>query len=284
MPRHYPLPSGPRIISASRRCDIPATHATWFLRSLRAGRASFTHPFSHQRLTVSLAPPDVIGFVFWSKDFSSFHDVLAEVRDRGFLFYCLYTITGLPEPFEHHQSPLDHRIRDFQKLAETFGPACVIWRFDPIVLSPHISQKDTVARFSTIARLLSRCTRDCIVSFVQQYPHVLRRLSQRHIDLIDPPLDTKRALLRQLAAIARFHAISLQVCCQDELVGGLVKKAHCVDIWRFRELAATTLPNVPRRPTRPTCGCSLSIDIGSYHACPHACLYCYARPHNSNPH
>lgn len=268
----------PRIISASRRCDIPATRRDWFLRCLRAGTASFTHPYSHQRCTVSLAPDDVIGFVFWSKDFSHFHDVLSEVRARGFLFYCLYTITGLGEPLEQHPTSLDGRIRDFQTLSEMFGPACLVWRFDPIVLSDDITVETTISRFSHIASRLSTCTRECIVSFVQHYPHMLQRLAQRHIHIIDPPLDEKRALLHHLADIARTYAISIHVCCQDELVGGPIKKAHCVDIWRFRELAGATLPGVPRRGTRRQCGCSASTDIGSYHACPHACLYCYAHP------
>jgi len=274
----------PRIISASRRCDIPATHRDWFLRSLRAGSASFTHPYSHQRCSVSLAPHDVIGFVFWSKDFSAFHDVLAQLRNRGFLFYCLYTITGFTQPLEHHLTSLDSRIRDFQKLSDLFGPNSLVWRFDPIVLSPHISPAHTLERFASIAAQLSTCTRDCIVSFVQSYPHMLRRLHQRHFLITNPPLEDKRALLLQLANIARTYAITIRVCCQDELLGGPVKKAHCVDIWRFRELAASDLPNVPLRPTRPHCGCSASIDIGSYHPCPHACLYCYANPSPTSPH
>lgn len=268
----------PRIISASRRCDIPATHAEWFVRCLRAGAASFTHPYSRQRCTVSLAPHDVIGFVFWSKDFSRFYDVLAEVHARGFLFYCLYTITGLGAPYEQHTTTLDARIRDFQRLSETFGPTRLVWRFDPIVLSEAISPDMTISRFALIASRLSTCTRDCIVSFVQRYPHMLQRLAQRRIRSIDPPLDEKRTLLHHLADLARTYAITLHVCCQDELVGGPIKKAHCVDIWRFRELAGATLPGIPRRGTRPQCGCSASTDIGSYHACPHACLYCYARP------
>lgn len=284
-PRHssyHAADAVPHIISVSRRCDIPATHASWFLHCLRTGRASFTHPYTRARLTVSLAPQDVIGFVFWSKDFSNFHEVLAEVRSRGYLFYCLYTITGLGEPFERHATSVDDRIHDFQKLADHFGPDCVVWRFDPIVLTPTITTRDTLMRFAEIARRLSSCTRTCIVSFVQQYPHVQRRLATRGVQLDDPPFEEKQRLLQQMANVACYYGISLHVCCQDEFVTGPIKKAHCVDIWRFRQLALAPLPNVPRQPSRPHCGCSASIDIGSYHACPHACLYCYARSNDGS--
>ncbi len=248
---------------------------------LARNRARFAHPYTHEHLTVSLAPDDVIGFVFWSKDFRAFHPALQLVRERGTPFYCLYTITGLAAPFEQHAASLDERIEDFQRLSEEFGPDRMSWRFDPIVISSLTPPRETQERFAYIARRLSACTRDCIVSFMQSYPHVARRVQElsarRHVIVHDPPPDDKRALLCALAARARTYGIRVRVCCQDDLIVPPLAKAHCVDSTRVRQLSGAALPDVPRRGTRRQCGCSASCDIGTYQSCPHECVYCYAR-------
>jgi hypothetical protein len=270
-----------RIISASRRCDLPAMRADRFLRCLQANTAEFLHPYTHQPVTVSLAPRAVLGYVFWSKDFSRFHAALDAVRARDNLFCCLYTITGLDAPFEAGVPPLTERIADFQTLAERFGPTCMVWRFDPIVISTRTPDEETLERFAQIAAQLSACTRECIVSFVQPYPRATRRLAalaaRAGVRVLDPPPDEKRSLLQYMTDAARTYGIAVNVCCQDELVGGSVGKAHCVDIARFQQMSATALPAVPRKGTRRHCGCSASCDIGTYQACKHDCVYCYAR-------
>jgi len=68
-------------------------------------------------------------------------------------------------------------------------------------------------------------------------------------------------------------------CCGDYLVGGRIKKAHCVDA----ELLQRLFPDPPQRigllaehPTRKECGCAECTDIGAYDTCAHGCVYCYA--------
>ena len=57
------------IISASRRTDIPAHYAQWFMERVREGFVSVRNPRNfHQVKRVSLVPEDVEGIVFWTKN------------------------------------------------------------------------------------------------------------------------------------------------------------------------------------------------------------------------
>ncbi|MEW6276463.1 MAG: DUF1848 family protein [Bacillota bacterium] len=60
----------PRIVSVSRRTDIPAFYGEWFRRRVRQGWAVSRNPFSRRAVRVSLRPEDVGAFVFWSKNFA----------------------------------------------------------------------------------------------------------------------------------------------------------------------------------------------------------------------
>jgi hypothetical protein len=56
------------IISASRRTDIPAFYADWFMRRLRAGTCTVPNPFNRQQVAaLSLRPEDVEAIVFWTR-------------------------------------------------------------------------------------------------------------------------------------------------------------------------------------------------------------------------
>ena len=55
-----------RIISVSRRTDIPAFYGDWFMRRIEEGFAGVVAPYGGKRYLVSLVPQDVDCFVFWS--------------------------------------------------------------------------------------------------------------------------------------------------------------------------------------------------------------------------
>jgi hypothetical protein len=69
-------------------------------------------------------------------------------------------------------------------------------------------------------------------------------------------------------------------CCQPELEGlhPNVVRASCIDGPYLRSIidADPTGLDLGAHPSRPGCGCSRSVDVGSYAACPHGCVYCYA--------
>ncbi|MEN6334840.1 MAG: DUF1848 family protein, partial [Phycisphaerales bacterium] len=59
-------PVAKRIISVSRRTDVPAFYGRWFMGRVREGFAGVVHPFGGKRYVVSLRPEDVTCLVFWS--------------------------------------------------------------------------------------------------------------------------------------------------------------------------------------------------------------------------
>ena len=70
------------IISASRRTDIPARYAEWFLRRVREGYAVARNPMNpRQQRRVSLRPKDVDAIVFWTKNPAPLMPRLAELAD-----------------------------------------------------------------------------------------------------------------------------------------------------------------------------------------------------------
>lgn len=264
------------IISASRRTDIPAFYMPWFMRRLDAGMVSYPNPFGGQRCTVSLRPEHVHSFVFWSKNFAPFLPHLDAIRDRDTRFYCHYTITGAPRFIEPHVPDWEQGVDTFRALVEKTSPRHVQWRFDPILIAEGLPPEFYSARFRQIAQALSGLTERCYFSFASFYGKVERRLTQAGIRYNDPPLAEKHALIHTLADTAEQVGITLYACCQDDLIGGRVKQAHCVD----GDLLAELFPDRPlvsaQRPTREACGCFASRDIGIYNTCVHGCVYCYA--------
>jgi len=111
-----------RIISVSRRTDIPAFYGDWFMSRVKKGFAGVVNPYGGKKYIVSLKPEDVSCFVFWSKNFMPFLENLKILDELGYKFYFNYTVTGLPEVFETN---LDKQsaIESLKYLAKTYSPA-----------------------------------------------------------------------------------------------------------------------------------------------------------------
>ena len=149
-----------RIISVSRRTDIPAFYGEWFMQRLKDGFAGVVNPFGGAKYLVPLKPEDVTCLVFWSKNFSPLIENLKIIDRIGYKFYFNYTVTTLPEIFESHvdrQSAIDA----LKQLSRTYSPKHINWRFDPIILS-SITDRDFYIRSFTelaseFAGLVERC-------------------------------------------------------------------------------------------------------------------------------
>ena len=276
------------IISASRRTDLPAGHAAWLAAALGRGEVAFRAPRGAVR-TVDLRPSSVHTIVPWSKDFSrvlSDDSGLRSALGRFRQVYFLFTITGLGGSFIEPDALQPGRaLAQLPALVELAGdPRRVSLRFDPIV---HWREGGTVRSnlefFETLAAAAGRSgIEDIRFSFAQWYGRGLRRARARSFDFLDPPDGEKAAMAESLAAAASARGLRLHACAQDFLRGipGLFASA-CID---GRLLAALHPDGEPARAAkdhsqRPTCGCTESVDIGSYaQACPFGCVYCYANP------
>jgi hypothetical protein len=91
-------------------------------------------------------------------------------------------------------------------------------------------------------------------------------------------------LAGRLASIAESHGIRMYSCCGEYLVGDRIQKAHCIDGSLIEELFHPEGFAWSEKPTRQGCGCTESLDIGTYDTCPHGCVYCYANANKAVAH
>lgn len=277
-------PVQPRIISVSRRTDIPAYYADWFMQQVEAGYVTYPNPMSFKPVRLSLRPTEVLFIVFWTRNPHPLEKHLArldELYQRAYYFH--FTINGLPKTLETNNPPLEFAISTFLRLAERY-PDQVFWRYDPIVLSDLTSSNYHLEKFSELAERLRGATTRCYFSFVSWYLKVQRnfaKTTQLHgVNFRDAKLAERLELVRRLNEIAAANGMTLYSCCQEALcaIEG-VAKSRCVDIETIREIAPERYRRLCAAPTREDCGCYESRDIGYYDSCPHGCIYCYANLH-----
>ncbi len=268
-----------RIISVSRRTDVPAFYGRWFMERVREGFVGVVHPFGGNRYVVSLKPEDVACLVFWSKDFTPFVEHLETLDRLGYRFYFNYTVTGAPAIFESHVNRTV-AVETLKLLSRRCSPKHINWRFDPIVLSSVRDEEFYLREFGRLARELEGLVERCYFSFVMPYRKVdrnFRELEQTQGVRIDHADESERIeLAGRLASIAESHGIQMYSCCGQYLVGDRIQKAHCIDGSLIEELFHPEGLLWSDKPTRPGCGCTESLDIGTYDTCPHGCVYCYA--------
>ncbi len=268
-----------RIVSVSRRTDVPAFYGEWFMRRVRQGCVGVVNPFGGKRYLVSLRPEEVTCFVFWSKDFTLFVEHLETLDRLGYRFYFNYTVTGLPPVFESHVDKAA-ALRTLKHLSRRYSPRHIHWRFDPIIFSSISDGDFYVNEFAKLAAELEGLVERCYFSFVTEYGKVKRnfaRLQEAAGVTVTQRSESKKIdLANRLASIAVQHGIGMYSCCGDYLLGERIHKGHCVDGALIEELFFPEGLAYKAKPTRPQCGCTESADIGTYDTCPHGCVYCYA--------
>ena len=264
------------IISASRRTDIPAFYMPWLIQCIQAGFADIVTPRgTHKR--VDLHPDQVHSIVFWSKNFC--HFLRRKDLFKDYHLYFQFTVNDCPE-LEPHIPGLKERLGQVKSLVESFGPARVHWRFDPVVFWDE-GRKDNTGRFAYIAAKMAQTgVRHCTFSFCTHYRKTLTRTRAAGIPLYDPPLDVKRGTAVRLGRIARSFGIALFACSQAGLEGiENVAEARCVDGAYLQNQFGERASLARDTGQRPQCHCTKSVDVGSYALhCRHGCLYCYANP------
>jgi hypothetical protein len=271
------------IVSASRRTDIPAFHAEWFMNRIRAGRVGVRAPFGGRQYEVSLARDDVIAIVFWTKNAAPLIPYLGELRERGYPFMFLYTINNYPESLESNVPPLSHSVGVLEEIVVKQA-APVVWRYDTIVLGGDMTTQWHVDNFGALCQCLSPYVDTCIFSFCDYYKKTRKNMARFFSDYLEPSQEESSALAEELALKARARGITLASCAHDVYVSDAIVKARCVDSRLIDAIVPApekkaALAALKRQPTRKGCGCLASRDIGAYDTCLHGCAYCYA---NSN--
>ena len=268
-----------RIISVSRRTDIPAFYGDWFMGRIKYGFAGVVNPFGGKKYIVPLKPEDVTCFVFWSKNFTPFLENLKILETKGYKFYFNYTVTGLPDAFE---SNVDKKsaIASLKKLSKTYSPAHINWRFDPIFISSVCDMEYFIKSFRKLTEEFAGLVERCYISFVTEYGKVIQNFKELEkttgIKIEHTSENFKIELANELAEIAAGYGIQIYSCCCDYLLNEKIKKAHCIDGGIIERLFFPDGLAYNEKHTRKECGCTESYDIGTYNTCPHGCIYCYA--------
>jgi len=155
----------PVIISASRSTDIPAFYSQWFINRLKKGYVLWYNPFNRQPKYISFNNTKVV--VFWSKNPKPLIPYLKELDDRGIHYYFQFTLNDYEqEGFEPNVPPLTERIETFKALSRQIGKEKVIWRFDPLIVTPALKPRDLLIKIWNIGNQLKECTDKLVFSFV----------------------------------------------------------------------------------------------------------------------
>ncbi len=244
------------------------------------------NPFNpHQMRRISLLPEDVDAIVFWTKNPRPFLRALRELDARGYRYYFLFTLNDYPTLLEPALPPLTERIDSFRQLSDAVGPAKVIWRYDPIICSSLTPPAYHVDRLAALGEHLAGCSERLIISLLDYYGKVKRRLKTLEAlhgaAFTDLKEKSHRAAREQICAaigsIARecgFAAYSCAEALALEPFG--IQKGSCIDEKLLRELFHLQRSFSRDPHQRTDCGCARSVDIGVYNTCQSFCAYCYA--------
>lgn len=273
-----------KVISVSRRTDIPAFYSEWFINRIRDGYVRWVNPFSRLIHRASLRPEDVMAFVLWSKNYIPLLPYLDELDTGGYRMLFHFTINGLPKVFEPNVVDTAELIQCARVLSNRYGADAVLWRYDPVLISSITDRRYHLHRFDELCAALEGTVRRCYFSFVVFHRKVQRNTDTLHrrtgVKCYDLPTADRIAIANALADIASGYGIEMFSCCGDYLVDGRIKKAHCTDAQLLRRLYPDKMRNLAAFPIRKGCGCCECTDIGAYDTCTHGCVYCYA---NANP-
>ncbi|MEJ5246826.1 MAG: DUF1848 domain-containing protein [Caldilinea sp.] len=272
------------IISASRRTDIPAFYATWFMNRIRAGACTVPNPFNPRQVSrISLRPEDVDVIVFWTRNARPLMASLDELDARGYRYYFQYTILDYPRLWETKTPPVETAIETFRRLSERVGRERVIWRYDPLLFSSLTDAAFHRERFAWIAAQLRGYTERVVISVVDMYRKVRSRLRNRVAQGVTIPDQTPESvpdfegLMHSLVETATRCKMEIVSCAEElDLTGYGVQPSKCIDDALIARVFGLRLDLKKDPGQRDACGCVTSRDIGMYDSCLFGCQYCYA--------
>lgn len=169
--------SAPVIISVSRSTDIPAFFAKWFINRLAEGYCVWYNPFNQQPMYISFQDTKVV--VFWTKNPAPIIPYLHELDKRGIHYYFQVTLNNYEkENLEPNVPKLQKRIDTFKQLSTLIGHERVIWRFDPLIITPSTPPRELLTRIWNVGNQLMGYTDKLVFSFadVRTYRKVQNNL------------------------------------------------------------------------------------------------------------
>jgi hypothetical protein len=289
--------AAPVIISASRANDIPAYKSEWFFKQIEKGYVERINPFNGKKYYISLQ--NASAYVFWSKNPEPF---LTKLKSLNHDFYFQFTLNNYENTGVELNVPhLQKRIDTYRALVDQYGTSRILWRFDPIIVTPQMPIDDVIARINHVAGQLKGYIDRLTISFLtlKGYRAAKERLSKafkikpEKINKFIPSKSDQDQILQFLSELQKEWKksnsdFSIQACAMpDDYSTYGISPARCIDDQILRKLFPenqklieflggenTILKDDPYQ--RKNCHCIPSKDIGEYNTCGHECLYCYA--------
>ena len=206
--------TAPVIISASRSTDIPAFYAKWFFNRLAKGYCAWYNPFNQQKMYISFSKCKVV--VFWTKNPKPIIPYLHILDEMGIHYYFQVTLNDyVNEGFEPNVPSVEQRVKTFKQLSDMVGKEKVIWRFDPLIVTPEITPRTLLAKVWKVGNMLKGYTDKLVFSFVDV-------LAYRKV---------QSNLIKEIGCFTKDNVESSELTQSQktEIVDGLVKLR---DIWK----------------------------------------------------
>jgi DNA repair photolyase len=273
-----------KIISVSRRTDIPAFYSEWFINRIREGFCYVPHPIYPQRKLqlVNLRPEDVEIIAFWTRDPLPLMRYLPELDKRGYKYYFQYTIVGYPKIIDPKSPPLQKALKTFQNLSDRIGKEKVVWRYDPILFSNLSPYEWHIKQISDIARQLRGKTERLVISFIDPYRKTTRRLSKetgRDFQLSPETFNPEsyKPLAQWIGLEVQRLGMEVVTCAERlDLYEYGIAHGKCIDDALISRILGREIVSRKDPGQRKHCGCVVSKDIGVNCTCVFGCKYCYA--------
>ncbi len=233
----------PIIISASRSTDIPAFYSKWFFNRLEKGYCTWYNPFNQKKSYISFKNCRVV--IFWTKNPDPIIPYLHKLDDLGIHYYFQITLNDYEEEkFEPNVPSVEKRIETFKRLSEIIGKEKIIWRFDPIIITPSITNEELLYRIRKIGNQLKGYTEKFVFSFVdvKAYRKVQNNLIKDSKHFTKETIDTAEGNYEQRIEIVKGlenmrnmwlrqgWEIEMATCAEDidlELYG--IQHNRCID-------------------------------------------------------
>lgn len=264
------------IVSASRRTDIPAFYPDWFYKRLEENFVYVRNPMNPKQVSeLCLTRETVDCFVFWTKNPAPMLERLSILDQLGYPYYFQFTLTPYGPDLEPGLPHKNDIIRTFRRLSERIGPERVVWRYDPILLGGTYDIAYHCEWFEKLCRALEGYTRNCVISFLDMYTRIKKKMQSIGIRAVEA--EEARLLASVIGPMAADYGMRISTCSEaaDFSEYG-ISKGKCIDDRLIERITGLQLDVKKDDTQRESCGCVKSVDMGTYHTCAHFCRYCYA--------
>lgn len=262
------------ILSVSRRTDIPAYYSDWFYNRIKQGYVLVKNPYNPNQVSKIILNPQVIDcIVFWTKNPEKMLGGLNQLKDYNYYFQ--FTLTSYGKDIEKNLPEKRFIIDTFRRLSKDIGRDKIIWRYDPILLTDKYSIDYHCTYFEKIAKRLHGYTNKCIISYIDNYRKIVKRLRDANVNDINN--EDMLIIAKEINALSSKYDIEVETCSEHiDLSKYNIKHGKCIDDEMISHIIGEKVRIDKDNNQREICGCVKSIDIGAYNTCGHNCLYCYA--------